>query len=109
MKQRCVSVLALRTGSTTLMIGTAHFLSRRFDEAVPRLRLAIQENPTRTSAHRFLAACLAHMGRLDEAHEIVERLRALTTIVIPDASFYRNAEHRELFLAGLRLAAGETR
>jgi class 3 adenylate cyclase len=27
--------------------------------------------------------------------------------VIPDASFLRNAEHRELFLSGLRLATGE--
>ena len=27
---------------------------------------------------------------------------------IPDASYLRNAEHRELFLSGLRLAAGET-
>jgi len=28
--------------------------------------------------------------------------------VIPDAGHLRNAEHRELFLSGLRLAAGET-
>jgi hypothetical protein len=28
--------------------------------------------------------------------------------VIPDASYLRNAEHRELLLSGLRLAAGET-
>jgi hypothetical protein len=27
--------------------------------------------------------------------------------VIPDASQYRNAEHRELFLSGLHLAVGE--
>jgi hypothetical protein len=27
--------------------------------------------------------------------------------VIPDASYLRNAERRELFLSGLRLAAGE--
>jgi hypothetical protein len=27
--------------------------------------------------------------------------------VIPDASFLRNPEHRELLLSGLRLAAGE--
>ena len=57
--------------------------------------------------YRYLAACYAHMGRLDEAREIVRRLRAITSVVIPDASFLRNAEHRELFLSGLRLAAGE--
>jgi adenylate cyclase len=96
-----------RIGSTSLVIGVAHFLSRRFDEAVPKLRLAIQENPTRTTAYRFLAACLAHMGRLDEAREIVERLRAITSVVIAEASFYRKAEHRELLVSGLRLAMGE--
>jgi len=50
---------------------------------------------------------LAHVGRLDDAREIVGRLRAITSVVIPDVSFIRNAEHRELWLSGLRLAAGE--
>jgi hypothetical protein len=48
------------------------------------------------------------MGRLDEAREIVGRLRAITSVVIPDASYLRNPEHRELYLSGLRLAMGET-
>jgi hypothetical protein len=48
------------------------------------------------------------MERLDDAREIVERLRAITPAVMPDASFLRNPEHRELFLSGLRMAAGET-
>jgi hypothetical protein len=47
------------------------------------------------------------MGRLDDARDVVARLRAVTSVVIPDASYLRNAEHRELFLSGLRLAAGE--
>jgi hypothetical protein len=47
------------------------------------------------------------MGRLDEAREIVERLRAITPVVVPSFIPYRNPEHRELFLSGLRLAAGE--
>jgi len=38
---------------------------------------------------------------------IVERLRAISPVVVPDASFLRNPEHRELFLSGLRLAVGE--
>ena len=48
------------------------------------------------------------MGRLDDARETVARLRAITSVVNPDVSYYRNAEHRELFLSGLRLAARET-
>ena len=33
-----------RVGTSTFMIGAAHFLSRRFDDAVPKLLLAIQED-----------------------------------------------------------------
>jgi adenylate cyclase len=96
-----------RIGSSILLIGLAYFLSRRFNEAVPKLLLAIQDDPSFPQPYRYLAACYAHMGRLDDAREIVARLRAITSVVIPDASFLRNAEHRELFLSGLRLAAGE--
>jgi adenylate cyclase len=94
-----------RVGTSSFVIGAAHFLSRRFDEAMPKLLLAIQEDPSFPHPYRYLAACYAHMGRLDDAREIVRRLRAITTLVIPDASFLRNAEHRELLLSGLRLAA----
>jgi hypothetical protein len=47
------------------------------------------------------------MGRLDEAREIVKRLRGITSVVVPKVIPYRNPEHRELFLSGLRLAIGE--
>ena len=96
-----------RVGSSFLPIGMAHLFARRFDDAVPKLLLAIQEDPSLPSSYRFLAACYAHMGRLDDAREIVTRLRAITSVVIPDASRFRNPEHRELLLSGLRLAAGE--
>jgi TolB-like protein/class 3 adenylate cyclase len=97
-----------RVGVSSLgIIGAACFYSRRFDEAVPKLLLAIQEDPSFPQPHRLLAACYAHMGRLDDAREIVKRLRVLTSAVIPDASFLRNPEQRELYLSGLRLAASE--
>jgi hypothetical protein len=48
------------------------------------------------------------MGRLDEAQDAVRRLRAITPVVVPRVIPYRNPEHHELFLSGLRLAAGET-
>jgi hypothetical protein len=47
------------------------------------------------------------MGRLDEARAIVARLRAITPQVVPSALEFRNPEGRELYLSGLRLAAGE--
>jgi adenylate cyclase len=97
-----------RVGPSRAVIGMAHFLSRRFDEAVPKLLLAIQDQPSLAQGYRILAACYAHMGRLDEARAIVARLRAITPIIIADTINLRNPEHRELFLSGLRLAAGET-
>jgi hypothetical protein len=47
------------------------------------------------------------MGRPDEAREVVRRLQTITTVVVPSTAPLRNPEHRELFLSGLRLAAGE--
>jgi hypothetical protein len=47
------------------------------------------------------------MGRLDEARDIVRRLRAITPLIVPNDPMMRNPEHRELFLMGLRLAMGE--
>ena len=60
-----------------------------------------------TWTYRVLASCYAHMGRLNEAREILKRLRAITPVVVPSDTPYRKPEHRELFLSGLRLAAGE--
>jgi len=97
-----------RIGTSLGLTGPAHFFARRFDEALPKLLLAVQGDPSFPLSYRYLAACYAHLGRLDDAREIVARLRSITSVVIPDASFLRNPEHRELFLSGLRLAAGET-
>jgi pentatricopeptide repeat protein len=68
---------------------------------------SLQEMPTWVPSHRFLASCYAHMGRLDEAREVVNRLRTITSVVVPNARHWRNPEHREFFLSGLRLAIGE--
>ena len=88
-------------------IGEAHFFSRRFDEAAANLLASLELAPTFPVTYRVLASCYAHMGRLDEAREIVRRLRAITPAVMEPATRYRNPELRELFLSGLRIAAGE--
>jgi tetratricopeptide (TPR) repeat protein len=95
-----------RIGSSLACIGAGNFLSRRFDQAVPKLLLAIQEDPSNPQPYRYLAACYAHMGWLDDAREAVARLQGITSVVIPDAGYLRNPEHRELLLSGLRRAAG---
>jgi TolB-like protein len=96
-----------RVGTSLVGIGSSHFVSRRFDQAVPILLRAIQEDPSHPLAYRYLAACYAHMGRLDDARDIVLRLRAVTSAVIPDLSYLRNPDYRELFLSGLHLAVSE--
>jgi TolB-like protein/class 3 adenylate cyclase len=97
-----------RVGTPLYHLGAAHFFSRRFEEALPKLLLAVQEEPNFLQPYRFLAACYAQMGRLDDARETFRRLQAITPNVLLSIVPYRNAEHRELFLSGLRLAAGET-
>jgi tetratricopeptide (TPR) repeat protein len=96
-----------RVGNPLNLIGHAYFFKRQFDEAAAKLLLAIRDNPGFPNSYRTLAACYAHMGRLDEARAIVARLRAITPLVVPSGSQFRNPEHRELFLSGLRLALGD--
>jgi TolB-like protein/class 3 adenylate cyclase len=97
-----------RFGAPLTGIGIALFFSRRFDEAAAKLRMAVEQVPTFALPYQFLASCLAHMGQLTEARDIVSQLRSLTPVVVPSGAQFRNPEHRELYLSGLRLAAGET-
>jgi len=91
-----------------MAIGIAHFFAQRYEQAKTMLLQSLDERPTWAPTYRFLAACYAHMGRLDDARETVRQLRAITPLIVPDATHWRKAEHRELFLSGLRQAAGET-
>ncbi len=96
-----------RVGVPLNTMGMAYFVKRQFDEAASKLLLSIQDNPGSPTAYRALAACYAHMGRLDEARATVAKLRAITPLVVPSDGPLRNPEDRELFLSGLRMAAGE--
>ena len=95
-------------GLPLFTMGTAYFFRRQFDDAASKLILSVQDNPSHSPSYRFLAACYAHMGRLDEARAIVTRLGAITPQVVPTDLPWRNPEDCELLLSGLRLATGET-
>jgi tetratricopeptide (TPR) repeat protein len=92
-------------------IGLAHFFARRFEKALEKILLTLEELPSHTDSYRFLAACYAHLGQLRDARKTVERLRELAPGTLNGATRYamifRNPEHRELFLSGLHLALGE--
>ena len=98
----------VRRATIFMSIGLGHFFARQFDTAVAMLLRSLQEVSGWAPTYRFLAACYAHMGRLNDAREIVGRLQAITPLIVPkDAAQWRNPEQRELYLSGLRLAAGE--
>jgi TolB-like protein/Tfp pilus assembly protein PilF len=94
-------------GSVIYQIGFALLLSRRFEEAIPKLLLASQNDPNSPVNYRALIACYAHLGRLDEARATLARLRTITPYILPNVSHWRKPEHREIYLSGLRLAGGE--
>jgi adenylate cyclase len=96
-----------RVGQPLTTIGMAYFFKHQFDEAASKLLLSIQDNSGSPIPYRALAACYALMGRIDEARAIVAQLRTITPRVLPNDVPFRNPEHRELFLSGLRLAIGD--
>ena len=89
-------------------IGIADFFAGRWDEAIAKFLTALGELPGHPGIYRYLAACYAHAGRLDDARQIVGQLRTITPSVLPNVVQWRRLEHREMFLSGLRLATGET-
>jgi adenylate cyclase len=97
-----------RTGSPLSAMGPAYFFKHCFGEAAAKLLTTIQEHPGSPGAYRFLASCYAHMGQLDDARAIVAKLRIITPQVMPSDLPWRIPEDRELYLSGLRMAAGET-
>ena len=98
-----------QASGSSFLIGAALFFGRRFEEAVPRLRVAIEDRPLFPTPCRFLAACYAHMGLLDEARAMIARLREITAEVMVNYPLpFRDSGHRELYLSGLRLALGES-
>jgi adenylate cyclase len=69
------------------------------------LLASMQLLPSYVTPYYYLAACYAHMGRLDDAREVFRRLTTLTPprsdppVIMPQPP-----EQRAFFLAGYRLA-----
>jgi adenylate cyclase len=107
--ERSLRLNPLEPQSGTLMAtGVAHFFARRLGQARTMLLRSLQQHPDWVPTNRFLAACYAHLGQLDEAKIVIKRLRALTPEVVPNANNWRDAEQREFYLSGLRLAMSAT-
>ena len=74
------------------------FYSRKFDAALETLHQVVRLRPGFTQAQVLIAASLAHLGRLDEARDVLERARA--QIVDP-----RYPQRPPFFAAGRLCAA----
>jgi adenylate cyclase len=88
-------------------LGGARFLQRRFEEAVALLTEAGQcgESPP---VFAILAASCGHLGLISKARAALERFRTVSRIGVSEASaFFREADHRQLFLTGIALAQNE--
>jgi len=78
----------------------------RFEEAVSWGRRASEGNPNFTPAYRPLAAALAHLGRIDEARAVAQRMLDLMPhfSVETEKRIFRESGKLPLILSGLRKA-----
>lgn len=61
----------------TMWIGAILLFARKFDLALEALFQLARLRPELGMSHQLIAACLAHMGRVDEAREVVARTPAI--------------------------------
>jgi len=105
-----LSPMDTAAGLRHAIVALAHFVAGRYELALQWTGKALNEAPNFIPPVRTRAACLAHLGRLEEARRAVAQLRTLRpdeTIarlrVLTDIQF-RHREHAEALLEGLRLA-----
>ena len=86
-------------------LGIGHLMQGKDEEALAASREAARLDPNYLSAYRFQAAALAHLGRMDEAREALERLPEGESIqsIRARAGYVDNDATRRMF-DGLRLA-----
>jgi tetratricopeptide (TPR) repeat protein len=96
-----------RLAAPLTLFGAAYFFKREFGLAAANLQASLQERPGFAMTYRFLAACYTHLGQLEEARKVIQRLRTMSPVVLPAAVPFRKPADRDLFLSGLRLATGE--
>jgi pentatricopeptide repeat protein len=94
-----------RVGWSLYAMAAAHISCRRFADAIPKLLLALQEDAS-PIAYQCLIACYAHLGRLDEAREMLSRMRSVTPGMAPPATRIGKLmpQLMEIVVSGLQLA-----
>jgi adenylate cyclase len=88
-------------------LGIADFFERRFDGAATWERRVLGQHSDDAVARRYLAASLAHLGRIQEAKEIVSdllRLQPNSSLSRSRRSAFKHQWMSDLYVEGLRLA-----
>ncbi len=89
-------------------LGQAYFTLRRYDDAITALEEGINSNPASERLHLWLAAALAHAGRLDDAQWEAEQVYAINPefalAAITAAYPFKDERDKQHFLNGLRKA-----
>jgi adenylate cyclase len=88
-------------------IACAHFFARRFEETVSAARQALNVSPDHVVASRYLAAALAHLGRLDEARVVATRIvgrQPLASLRRSRRVAFGHPWMGDLFVSGLQMA-----
>lgn len=76
-----------KTPGLEAKLGKAYFQLRRFSEATPHLRIAIQQNDGDIESSQLLALSLYHAGNCHEALPLLEKLGPRLPTDIPDAPY----------------------
>jgi TolB-like protein/class 3 adenylate cyclase len=93
------------TGTSLVGIGLSHLLMNRFEAASSKMQSGLEQSPFFTWGYPMLAACLGHLGQTTAAQRAIARLGSIApNSDASNFSYLRKPDHRELMLAGLRLA-----
>ena len=88
-------------------VGLARFAQGRFAEALTHFRES-GLYPQSSFASAYMAACQAHLGKMDDAREALERYRARSSQSIDELvrTWLHDPAQRKLFLDGIAAASG---
>ncbi|MEE9586698.1 MAG: adenylate/guanylate cyclase domain-containing protein [Hyphomicrobiaceae bacterium] len=96
---------------TLAALGLSHFLLRKFEDSILFAGKALRADPGNVRAHHRLVASLGHLGRIEEASAALRELLRwqpdFSKGYIDAAYPFKNPEHHDLILEGLRKAGWE--
>jgi adenylate cyclase len=99
------------TWAWTFWIGLSQFFSRHFGDAAETMRQVVRLRPGFSSGYVYLAASLAHLGRLDEGHEVLDRAWARFPEELQrygqERPPWMRPENYALRMNGIRLVSGK--